>query len=581
MEGRTARNARGALRAEQPADSATDRLRALAEVAREAGADAIGRDGVDLADRLGDGRFFVACVGQFKRGKSTLLNALVGRPLLPTGVVPVTTVVTVLRDGERLGAIVQFADGHEVEIDPARLPDYVTEAQNPENQKGVALVEVSLPSPVLGSGVCLVDTPGIGSVLPTNSAVTRSFVPQIDAALFVLGTDPPISWDELTLLEAVTKQVDHVIVVLNKSDRVSESESCEAAAFTARVIRKHLHREVGDLYRVSAAEHLSGRVTRDWPRLEEALASLGRRAGEVLEAAAVRGLSRLVGDLTVTLEEQRDALVRPIEESERRLADLRRAIEEADHAMRELSARFSVEAMRLSSRFAERRRAFLTRETPEAETELAETVRSAPFGPRQKFRETAMDAAARIAKRRISNWTREVEPQGEALYAATMKRFVELGNEFAVRLVAASSAGLAVTQDEFRVERGFREDTGFYFTSLMTLASPGLWTWVLDFVRPRPRLVASAIRQAARYLERLLVTNSARMANDLTARVQESQRLLESEMRARLSGLVTTAEGALERARFQQRAGADAVAAEIERIAGLREQVRALAGPAA
>jgi hypothetical protein len=55
-----------------------------------------------LAERLRDGRFHVVCVGQFKRGRSTLINALVGEDALPTGVVPVTSVVTVLRHGERL-----------------------------------------------------------------------------------------------------------------------------------------------------------------------------------------------------------------------------------------------------------------------------------------------------------------------------------------------------------------------------------------------------------------------------------------------------------------------------------------------
>ena len=50
-----------------------------------------------LAERIVAGRFFVACVGQFKRGKSTVLNALVNDRVLPTGVTPVTSVVTMLR----------------------------------------------------------------------------------------------------------------------------------------------------------------------------------------------------------------------------------------------------------------------------------------------------------------------------------------------------------------------------------------------------------------------------------------------------------------------------------------------------
>src|SRR5207244_12572453 len=75
------------------------------------------------------------------------------------------------------------------------VPLYVTEEHNHENVKGVAVVEVFLPAPLLARGLCLVDTPGIGSTFAANSEVTRAFVPHIDAALVVLGADPPISGD--------------------------------------------------------------------------------------------------------------------------------------------------------------------------------------------------------------------------------------------------------------------------------------------------------------------------------------------------------------------------------------------------
>jgi GTPase SAR1 family protein len=72
-------------------------LGALAEIARRAGAHEIAREAEALAERAREGRFYIVCVGQFKRGKSALVNALIGQPLLPTGVVPVTTAVTVVR----------------------------------------------------------------------------------------------------------------------------------------------------------------------------------------------------------------------------------------------------------------------------------------------------------------------------------------------------------------------------------------------------------------------------------------------------------------------------------------------------
>jgi len=116
------------------------RLRALERLAAGADAGEIARQARELAERVAEGRFYLACVGQFKRGKSTLLNALVGRPLLPTGVVPVTSSVTVLRHGAETAARVWFQDGRSPFIPPEEIGAYVSESENPENRKGVRAV---------------------------------------------------------------------------------------------------------------------------------------------------------------------------------------------------------------------------------------------------------------------------------------------------------------------------------------------------------------------------------------------------------------------------------------------------------
>ena len=67
-----------------------------AELAQELGAEPVAEEARELATRVSEGRFYVACIGQFKRGKSTLLNALVGHEVVPTGFVPVTAVPTVI-----------------------------------------------------------------------------------------------------------------------------------------------------------------------------------------------------------------------------------------------------------------------------------------------------------------------------------------------------------------------------------------------------------------------------------------------------------------------------------------------------
>lgn len=84
--------------------------------------------------RVVEGRFYVACVGQFKRGKSTLINALIGQEVLPTGFIPVTAVPTIIRFGERSHARVRTRDGSWRDIPIPELKEYVTEERNPENK---------------------------------------------------------------------------------------------------------------------------------------------------------------------------------------------------------------------------------------------------------------------------------------------------------------------------------------------------------------------------------------------------------------------------------------------------------------
>src|SRR5712691_3520238 len=116
----------------------------LAGVA-EAGGHAAGRQARELANKLADERFVVVVAGEFKRGKSTLINALLGQEVLPTAVVPLTSIVTAVTWGSEPRAEVRFADGRVEQIDARDLARFVTERENPENRLGVDRVLVRHP----------------------------------------------------------------------------------------------------------------------------------------------------------------------------------------------------------------------------------------------------------------------------------------------------------------------------------------------------------------------------------------------------------------------------------------------------
>ena len=189
-----------------------------------------------LRDRLEAARLRVLVAGEAKRGKSTLVNALLGRAVLPAGVTPLTAVATTVRYGDDPHAEVRFADGHEEKQPLSALPDLVTERGNPANRRRIAAVTVYLDAPLLAGGVELVDTPGTGSVYAWDTAAAHEALETMDAAVFVLTADPPVSAAERDLYAKVSGLSVTTFAVLNKADHLDEAGLGEAAEFTRQVL---------------------------------------------------------------------------------------------------------------------------------------------------------------------------------------------------------------------------------------------------------------------------------------------------------------------------------------------------------
>ncbi|HVN30975.1 MAG TPA: dynamin family protein [Thermoanaerobaculaceae bacterium] len=553
-----------------------DCLGTLERIATRAGAEGVAREAGELAARVGEGRFYVACVGQFKRGKSTVLNALVGYSVLPTGVVPVTSALTVLRWGAQQRARVSFDDGSTREVSVGDVGRFVTEAENPENEKGVRAVEVFLPSPLLSRGMCFVDTPGLGSVFGGNAAVTRAFVPQIDAAIVVLGADPPISGEELDLVQAVSTQVRHVLFVLNKADRLTEQERVEGARFAVHVLSRRLGRASITIHEVSAAERIAASApTRDWGALEQAVDALAHEAGADLVAVAEsRGAERLARSLLRELAERREALIRPMEESERRLEILRRSVAEAERAANDVGVLLAAERSRLTSDFRERQAVFYPRARDGAIRELEARIRSLDVS-RARLRSRGYVEARALGSRTVERWRTQIEPLAEDLYRRAADRFVALANDFLRRTAESGAPGMEDLPRAIEPQVGFRARSELFYTNLMYLTTQPIG-WALDLVRPREGTVRAVVGRAGEYLDRLLESNTSRIATDLGERVARSAQRLEGELRAALRNISGMAERALELARQRRAEGEAAVRAEIEMLEDLGQETESL-----
>ncbi|MBR3718342.1 MAG: dynamin family protein, partial [Firmicutes bacterium] len=133
-----------------------------------------------LREKLEDQSITVSVIGQFKRGKSCLVNALLGEDILPTGIVPITSAATKIRYGEP-SCSVRFFNGVVKPVSESELSHYINEQENPGNLLGVDCVDMTATSDFLKDGLTLVDTPGIGSYHKNNTDAAYAFIKESDA----------------------------------------------------------------------------------------------------------------------------------------------------------------------------------------------------------------------------------------------------------------------------------------------------------------------------------------------------------------------------------------------------------------
>jgi GTPase Era involved in 16S rRNA processing len=260
----------------------------------------------ELVVKLAEDRFTLAVLGQFKRGKSSLMNAVIGRDLLPTGVLPLTSTITVLKYGPKERLVVHRDDAiFPEELPVSALVDYVTERGNPANRKKVKTACVELPVPFLRRGIEFVDTPGVGSAISANTVTTYSFLPECDAVLFVTSVDTPMTSLELGFLKEIREYVDRIFFVVNKIDLVADDEQGEVLRFVTETIQSQIGRDAVKVFPVSARLGLAARTSGDvilyeqsgLKALEEALASfLSEEKSAAFLAAVAHKALRVLDD---------------------------------------------------------------------------------------------------------------------------------------------------------------------------------------------------------------------------------------------------------------------------------------------
>ncbi len=264
-------------------------------------------------------------LGEFTRGKSMLLNALLGIEVLPTALETTTAVNTFLRTlppgrGERF-ILIHYVDGRPAQevpwTDDQALMRWGTEldASNADARLLVDYIEIFLDHPLLRKGLELIDTPGLKTIIKHHEQITRKAIAESHVALWVQATDQLGNDSEWQFMsETLRGNFQKFLTVVNKWDRVLEPEDSQDRLLSEaeRVKRKLdvvkssfakiLGEHQDELARLTNADHLMG-VSAKWAQSQDP--EQRRRSG-------VDRLAMRIADMVTSGEAMEQIILKPL-----------------------------------------------------------------------------------------------------------------------------------------------------------------------------------------------------------------------------------------------------------------------------
>lgn len=497
---------------------------------------------LDLAEKLDSHAFNILVVGQFNRGKTTLINALIGEDLLPVGVVPLTSVVTVLSFGENPAIKVCFQDGQCVETTPERLCEYVTEKGNPRNVKCVQQVDVAYPSPWLQDGVRLVDTPGIGSVYQHNTDVAYRFLPKADAVIFLLSAEQPVSQAECDFLRDVKAYAGRIFFLLNKADYLLDTELRDAIYFANMTIAEALGQKP-HIFPASARQALNGKLTGSREQLEKSRLPLFFAAlnnfllkdkGEVLIDSISRNLQRLISQAHLSIELEQKCLATPLAELEEKIwaFDVKKI--EVDAARNEYSVILTAEAKRLEQQVETELNLF--------KTELQQTISAAvevEYRENHSMPSRALSThleqfVTSTVRDKFDVWRTVEDEKMAGEFDRLCARFSTRINETVDDLFRFSADLFDISFAAVKVESLRNSSSGFYYKFWSEPGSMKLFTSSLLLALPKVIGDKMLVKKMQEYAVDSVEIQSGRLRHDFTQRLEKGVRAFNREMTAKL-----------------------------------------------
>ncbi len=543
----------------------------------------------ELRKKVHNNVFNLVVLGQFKRGKTSLINALLGAEILPTAVVPLTSIATILKYGEVLRIKVFLTSGAVKEIKPGNLARYVTERGNPRNEKDVREVVITYPSPYLKDGVQIIDTPGVGSVYQHNTDIAYQYIPKSDAALFILSVDQPVSQAELDFLRDVREYSDRIFFLQNKADYVGPEDLDESIAFSAKVIKDAVGFDVRILplsAKLALEAKLSGSdelLEKSFlPEFEKTLNTfLMEEKGRVLIRSVSNTLLRILSQAILELELEMKSLATPLEE-------LRVKIEAFENKKRAvLSEKHDFDIL-LDGELNRLVRDVLDEDIEKFKREISvnllpglEDLYEKSKGLSGRHLNNVLEEyVVNEVKNAYNNWRAKEDGKLAAAFEAICSRFILKINGTVDELLKFSSELFSIPFDVFKSEELWTVKSGFYYKFKDEPVSLELLTASFTFALPGFITNKIILKNAKKFLLEMIDKQGGRSRFDFTERLGRSKYAFRWDMLQKIEATIEGIASAIEKGLKQKSKGEGEVeerkqelAETAERLNGIRDRL--------
>lgn len=518
----------------------------------------------ELREKIEKNTFNLVVVGQFKRGKTSLINALLGADILPVAVVPLTSIVTIITYGEALRIRVYFNDGRVTEIKPESLAEYVTEKGNPKNIKDVSEVIITYPSPYLKDGVRLIDTPGVGSIYQHNTDVAYHYLPKSDAALFLLSVDQPMSKAELDFLNDVKEYSNKIFFLLNKADYLNEKDLQESIEFSKGVLRDTMGMDVR-IFPISARLALEARVLNSeemlqksrLPEFSEVLNKfLMEEKGKILILSVTNNLLRIISQARFELELELKSLTAPLDELRTKVSVFENKKQEVILEKQHFDILLDGETKQLLKNILDEDIEKFKKELISQVMANLENYYNENKGLSLKDLHKALEQQVITEVKQSFNGWRVVEDEKLAkAFESICRRFILKINDTVDALLKFSSELFQIPFDAIKAEALWTIKSGFYYK--FKDEPVGLEMLASSLTLALPKFIGDRIimKKMKEYLLQVVDVQSGRVRYDFAERLDKSKLEFRWEMLQRIDATIEGIETAIKKGMEQRNRG--------------------------